>query len=186
MPTLSIRYVTPQSRGCERNMSDDRNKLYTEFVGRDVLDGISADNFDSLKNDAFITPDNKEFFEDMLRTGWLSGQISSSGPMPNTGIIQTVSETVSGNVTSLVFRPAAGEVYQLTGASTGSLTGTRIELFISDGVNNVEIGAETAGATQFDPFGSAPIFIDNNVYLNAFLIGGSGTMEVAVSMIRVR
>ena len=32
------------------NMTEKRNKLYTDFVGRDILDGISADNFDSLKN----------------------------------------------------------------------------------------------------------------------------------------
>ena len=63
-------------------MQDDKeNKLYTDFVGKNVQDGITADNFDSLKDNGFITPENKEFFEDLLRTGWLSGQLSSSGPL---------------------------------------------------------------------------------------------------------
>ena len=35
-------------------MDDTRNKWYTDFVGSNVKDGISASNFDSLKNDAFI------------------------------------------------------------------------------------------------------------------------------------
>ena len=30
-------------------MDDNTNKLFEDFKGRDVLDGISADNFDSLR-----------------------------------------------------------------------------------------------------------------------------------------
>ena len=168
------------------NMTEERNKLYTDFVGRDILDGISADNFDSLKNDAFITPENKEFFEDMLRTGWLSGQLSSSGPMPNTAIIQLVSVPGGGATSGLIFKPSAGEVWQITGASTGTMGSTRVELQMSDGTNNVEIGAETAAATQFDPKGWPPVFIDNNVYLNYFISGLSTTTTFTVAFIRVR
>lgn len=167
-------------------MDDKENKLYTNFVGRDVLDGISADNFDSLKNDAFITPENKEFFEDLLRTGWLSGQLSSSGPMPNTALIVPISLTGASATSGTIFKPAAGEVYQITGASTGSMGASRIELQMSDGVSNVEIGAETAAATQFDPKGWEPVYIDNNVFLNYFISGLSGTTSFNVAFIRVR
>ena len=79
-------------------MDDKLNKLYTDFVGQDVLDGITAGNFDDLKNSAFITPENKEYFDDMLRTGWLSGQISSAGPL--TGSLKTFTINGVNNATS--------------------------------------------------------------------------------------
>ncbi len=167
-------------------MDDKENKLYSDFATRDVLDGISADNFDSLKNEAFITPENKQFFDDMLRVGWLSGQLSSSGPMPNTAIIQQVDETAgSGNNFYTILQPSAGEVYQLIGVSTGAVAATRVELVLYDGTNYVEVGAESAAATQFDPIIN-PIFIDNNVYLQAFVVAQTGQTVVNAAFIRVR
>ena len=160
--------------------------MYTDFVGKDVLDGISADNFDSLKNNAFITPENKEFFEDMLRVGYLSGQISASGPMPNTGIIQVVDETAgSGNNFYTILQPKAGEVYQLIGVSTGAVNATRVELVLYDGTSYVEVGAESAAATQFDPIIN-PIYVDNNVYLQAFVVAQTGQTVINTAFIRVR
>lgn len=170
-------------------MDDDKNKLYSDFKTRDVLDGISADNFDSLKNDAFITPENKEFFEDLLRTGWLSGQLSSSGPMPNTAKIVEVELTSSSATSGTVFTPSAGEVWQITGASTGAVNASRVELNLraTDGSGNlVEIGAETAAATQFDPDGWNPVYIDNNVDLSYFISNLTGDTNFKVGLIRVR
>lgn len=169
-------------------MDDDLNKLYTDFKGKDVLDGISADNFDSLKNDAFITPENKQFFEDLLRTGWLSGQISSSGPMPNTAKIIQIDLTSSSSTSGTVFTPAAGEVWQLTGASTGALNASRAELNLREPATGalVEIGAETAAATQFDPTGINPVYVDNNVDLSYFISGLTGNTTIKVALIRVR
>jgi hypothetical protein len=171
-------------------MDDKLNKLFTDFVGRDVLDGISADNFDSLKNDAFITPSNKEFFEDMLRTGWLSGQISSSGPMPNTGFISKTS--ITSNTRFTLFQPAAGEVWRLTGAELEETAGSAtkaglLEMF--DGSDSVRLLNEsTGGEIEFSPIPNT-IFIDNNVYLVFDASSGFGageTADVKCSFIRVR
>ena len=67
-------------------MDENKNKLYEDFKTKDVLDGITANNFDSLKNNGFITPENKEFFDDLIRVGYLSGQLSSSGPIPGSSL----------------------------------------------------------------------------------------------------
>ena len=169
-------------------MDDNTNKLFEDFKGRDVLDGISADNFDSLKDDAFIVESNKEYFNDLLRTGWLSGQISSSGPMPNTSKIVQIDLTSSSATSGTVFTPAAGEVWQLTGASTGTLNAARAELNLRESSTGtlVEIGAETAAATQFDPTGIGPVYVDNNVDLSYFISGLSGNTTIKVALIRVR
>ena len=172
-------------------MDDKTNKMYEDFKGRDVLDGISADNFDSLKNDAFITPNNKDSFEDMLRVGWLSGQLSSSGPMPNTGVIKKVA--VSANSTRYtVFQPAAGEVFKLIGAEIEETAGSNskagiLELF--DGTDSVRLIYEsTAGEIEFQPIPNE-IIIDNNCYLTFNASSGFGageTADIKAGFIRVR
>jgi len=171
-------------------MDEYTNKLYEDFKTRDVLDGISADNFDSLKNDAFIVPENKKFFEDMLRIGWLSGQISSSGPMPNTGIIKKVS--ITSNTRFTILQPAAGEVYQLIGAEIEETAGTNTKagiLELYDGTNSVRLIYEaTSGETEFEPV-PLEILIDNNMYLTFSASSGFGageTADIKCGFIRVR
>ena len=179
------------------NMTEERNKLYTDFVGRDILDGISADNFDSLKNDAFITPDNKEFFEDMLRAGWLSGQLSSSGPMPNTSKIVTAMAT-SSSVNVDFFTPAAGECWSIQafaqnkGAGFGAaVTGY---LIVDDGnqTTAIDMVVRRISSSSLDPqedadFGT-PIIVDQNmtVKYRAYSSSFGDEIEGQIYCIRVR
>ena len=178
-------------------MDDKLNKLYTDFVGRDALDGISADNFDSLKNDAFITPENKEFFEDMLRTGWLTGQLSSSGPMPNTSKILTASVTASSQ-NATFFTPAAGEVWSIQGFAqnkVGTFTaGVTGYLIVDDGNQTTtidmtvrRINQSTADPQEDTDFGT-PIFVDQNmtVIYRAYSTGFGDSVEGQIYCIRVR
>ena len=179
-------------------MDDDLNKLYSDFVGKDVLNGISADNFDSLKNNAFITPENKQFFEDMLRTGWLSGQLSSSGPMPNTGEIATAQILV--NSTDYTMKaPAAGEVYQVVGISAvaagslSSLSGITLYIKLDDGSENMTV-LEWSGSGSIEPPDTSynvPLMFDNNLTLKGriYVSGGLGAGEevkISAAIIRVR
>lgn len=178
-------------------MDDYTNKLYEDFKTRDVLDGISADNFDSLKNDAFIVPNNKEFFDDMLRVGWLSGQLSSSGPMPNTSKILTATATASSQ-NQTFFTPAAGEVWSIQafsqnkeGTFTAGVTGY---LIVDDGSQTTaidmvvrRISSSTADPQEDADFGT-PIFVDQNmtVKYRAYSTGFGTSVEGQIYCIRVR
>lgn len=180
-------------------MADEKNKLYSDFRTRDVLDGISADNFDSMKNEAFITPENKDFFEDMLRVGWLSGQLSASGPMPNTSKILTATATASSqNVT--FFTPAAGEVWSIQGFAqnkSGTFTaGVTGYLIVDDGSQTTtidmvvrRISSSTADPQEDTDFGT-PVFVDQNMtvkyrpYSTGF--GAGASVEGQIYCIRVR
>jgi len=149
MLILSIKYVTPQLRGCERNMDDKQNKLFTDFVGRDVQDGITASNFDSLKDNGFITPENKEFFEDMLRTGWLSGQLSSSGPMPGTLQYKTVNG-VNNSVSYIDFGPGVWAVMDIIATYTGGSGSISFRAYHYDGTTPLEwLFSSTTSTTLF-------------------------------------
>lgn len=179
-------------------MDDKENKLYSDFATRDVLDGISADNFDSLKNDAFITPENKEFFDDMLRAGWLSGQLSSSGPMPNTGEIASV-EIDTSSLDYTMKTPGAGEVYQVVGisaaanATLGSLTGVTLYIKLYDGTTTMTV-LEWTGSGSIEPPDTTynvPLMFDNNLTLQGriYKTGGLGAGEsvyLRAAIIRVR
>mgnify|MGYP003652381820 FL=1 len=118
-------------------MDDKLNKLYTDFVGRDVQDGITAGNFDSLKDNGFITPENKEFFEDMLRTGWLSGQLSSSGPMTGTLQYKTV-PGVDNAVSYLDFGPGVWAVMDIIALYTGGSGSIQFRGYHYDGTTPLE------------------------------------------------
>jgi len=173
-------------------MDEYTNKLYEDFKTRDVLDGISADNFDSLKNDAFIVPENKKFFEDMLRIGWLSGQLSSSGPMPNTGKIVTTQFTAASQ-TKTVASANAGEVWQVMGASANRVSASGSFTFVlnfTDGVNFVRIESLSgSGNNEFNITSTAgPMYIDENISLSVVSSGGSfpSDVDILIALQRVR
>lgn len=130
-------------------MDDKENKLYSDFATRDVLDGISADNFDSLKNEAFITPENKQFFDDMLRVGWLSGQLSSSGPM--TGTLQYKTVTGVDNAVSYVdFGPGVWAVMDIIAQYTGGSGTIQFRGYHYDGTTPLEwYYGSTTSTTSF-------------------------------------
>jgi hypothetical protein len=180
-------------------VDDKENKLYSDFATRDVLDGISADNFDSLKNEAFITPENKQFFDDMLRVGWLSGQLSSSGPMPNTSKIVTATATASSANYDL-FTPAAGEVWAITAFSfnkNGTFPNTIYGYLIADdGAQTttidmtVKIVSSTSDPINDGDFGNT-FYIDQNSTLmfRSYTSGGIGvgdSIEGQILCTRVR
>lgn len=164
-------------------MDDNTNKLFEDFKTRDVLDGISADNFDSLKDEAFITESNKAYFEDLLRTGWLSGQLSSSGPMPNTAFITKTTLTTS-NSDVTIFTPNPGEVFQVVGVGlgmdSGVTSGTAYLKMLDNNNSESAIVAEmaTSGSIEsFDNDWGGPLYIDSNISLVAryFKSGGFPT-----------
>tara|TARA_R110002073_G_scaffold322794_1_gene499578 strand:+ start:524 stop:1039 length:516 start_codon:yes stop_codon:yes gene_type:complete len=171
-------------------MHDEANKLFTDFVGKDVLDGITANNFDTLKNNAFITPENMQFMRDMLTVGWLSGQISSSGPMPGTGSVKTTGNVeATGNLD--VFQPEAGEVFRLQSISIDpSGSGSkRVIGYLYDGTTQTEIfdtGNFTTEAEEIKFQG--PLFIDNITYfrVNIIAAGAGNGSEIKCAVIRER
>jgi hypothetical protein len=144
-------------------MNDKLNKLYTDFVGQDVLDGITAGNFDDLKNSAFITPENREYFEDMLRVGWLSGQISSAGPL--TGSLKTFTiNGVNNAVSYLDFGEGVWQIEDIVAIYSGGSGTINFRLYVydpNDGNPAIEVSFSSGTSstlfnfnndTQFDEF----------------------------------
>ena len=174
-------------------MDDKQNKLYTDFVGQDVLDGITAGNFDDLKNNAFITPENKEYFEDMLRVGYLSSQISASGPIPGTMTTRFIEITAA--TTTTAFEAGIGESWIMIAADKGSeYTGEtncvlRIEAPDENGVSRaIELAQQTSTNAPFTFANGAPVVVAYPGKVTILTQGSasSGTTQVRIALVRER
>jgi hypothetical protein len=176
-------------------MDEYTNKLYEDFKTKDVLDGITADNFDLLKNNAFIVPENKEFFEDMLRVGYLSGQISSSGPMPGTGVM-IVDVLASAGQGLEILKANPGEVWSIIGMSyfvTGISGTINHVLYLQGEYSGAPAGSvtlseksSTDAADNFGDIDFTPLHIDENLSLNYTFFGTATNVTVRCAAIRVR
>jgi flagellar basal body rod protein FlgF len=174
-------------------MDDKLNKLYTDFVGKDVLDGITSDNFDELKNLAFITPENKEYFEDMLRIGQLSNQLSASGPIP--GSMTTRLMEITSPTTTDAFIPDIGESWIMIAADKGGeYTGEtncvlRVEAPDENGVSRaIEIAQQTGTNAPFTFANGAPVVVAYPGKISILTQGSasSGTTTVRIALVRER
>lgn len=166
---------------------EEKNRLYDQFDTKKVNE-LTTDNLDSFRDQIFIEESNEKISNDLIRSGILSNQLSSSGPIPATGRIQTVVRSVDG--TSTLFRPAIGSVWQLTSADATAVGGgIRFKFQLTDGTTVIEIKDQSVtGATDPVDLTTVPLFVDRNVYLqvNISSITGSEVGTVNASFIRVR
>ena len=180
-------------------MDEYTNKLYEDFKTKDVLDGITANNFDSLKNNGFITPENKEFFDDLIRVGYLSGQLSSSGPIPGSSLTAYKADVLNSGTKYTIFQPSEGQVYQLGPLSyqvTGPSGTVNVEQWLYAGDNidgtkrRVLVGNSSTGsssyATIFEGGPNMPIYVDSNGYVAFEATGTFSSVSVYLNVHRVR
>jgi hypothetical protein len=158
----------------------------TGLTGDQLPDTIfSADDFDLVKNQVTLQLQNLELLNVLNTIGQITNMQSQSGPIPDTGKIVVVDETTGGQKT--IFQPDPGEVWLVTGVSTGTqFNSSSAVLLLSDGTNTVEIGQESNANVVFDPTFAGDLYIDNNVYLVVSLNSTTGQTIVNASFLRVR
>ena len=93
---------------------EENNRLYDQFDTKKI-DEFTSFNLDSFRDQIFIEESNEKISNDLIRTGILSNQLSSSGPMPGTCKTITLTTSTDGSYVEL-FRPSEGEVYQIMSA----------------------------------------------------------------------
>jgi len=168
-------------------MDDKLNKLFTDFVGKDLLSGITADNFDSLRDISFITPENMNYIRDMLTVGWMTGQISSSGPMPNTQEIKVGSlDTSSGGTVAFdLFVPNIGEVYEVQAIDWLNKNSSSISIYIEDTITGDKSRIDYQSSTASTVY-SGNIFVTYPCKIAVYVAAPSGLNKVSAAVIRVR
>ena len=126
------------------------NKLWRDFATTKKGEGgITPDDYDALKLASNITAENRDFFTDLLLTGWLSGKLSSSGPMP--GTIQFKSVNGVNAATSYIdFGEGVWVVQDIIAIYTGGSGTITFRAYHYDGTTPLEwVYGSTTSSTLF-------------------------------------
>lgn len=145
---------------------------------------FGVDDFDLVKNQVTLQLSNLELMNVLNTIGQITNKQSQSGPIPDTGKIVVVDESTGGQKT--IFQPDPGQVWLVTGVSTGAFNASSAVLLLTDGTNTVELGQESNANVVFDPTFAGDLYIDNNVYLVVSLNSVTGQTIVNASFLRVR
>jgi hypothetical protein len=167
-----------------------------------VLSDLTADQFDELRDRIFSEGVNgtEDEFRRLVLLGQASQKISSSGPIPGTGLVTDTDQTDQNII--VIKEPAKGEVWCVTGGSvTGtSLSGTVCYHLLTANQSDSIAGSTdrskaclqvevcgTAGQQPLNetvPFGA--IYIDDKVGLYAQGTGTFTSLAWKITMFRVR
>lgn len=170
----------------------ENNRLFDEFDTK-KLEDFSADNLDSFRDQVFITPENIQLVNDLLRFGYMNNQFSSSGPISRSLKLYNFRYTSTGDKKeSLGLQP--GEVWKintLSMAEQGSGTAT-ISFALFEPANGDQSFFAVHSTTSQEPVpvtsDSFPeVFITSDFQLNNLVNNTGGTaVEVDLTLVRVR
>ena len=150
------------------------------------LDSVTQDNFDKVKDPLYINAEWEDEARRLKLWGEISGKSSSSGPMPGTQKLISVTSTSQG--THEWFRPAIGEVWILLAAAVVEDDSSYHNIMLVDGDGTELFVAQETSATRYDPFPGLPLHFTYENYLayNIPTSPGGGNNTIRGSVIRVR
>lgn len=170
---------------------EEKNRLYDQFDTKKI-DEFTSFNLDSFRDQIFIEESNEKISNDLIRTGILSNQLSSSGPMPGTCKTITLTTSTDGSYVEL-FRPSEGEVYQIMSAHMAkSGAGTTIHsISYYDGSSDSQWFYLSSGSTDNiltsdDNWPTHSLFVDNNNYFRYKGQNNFSSVTIQLVVIRVR
>jgi len=172
-------------------MSVRRSRIY-EQLNTEKRKTLSNTNFGYATDNIHIEGPNVPELEDTALIGYTANKISSSGPIPGTGRIESVSGSYSSGTYVDLFTPESGSCYQIISAdfncTLSSGTVDSVQLYVTVGGSSVMIGENTGD--NFDTFRdifSGPITIDENMTVQARASDANITaLAVRLLLIRVR
>lgn len=165
----------------------EKSSIYQD-VKTTTLQDLTPDQFDQFKERMFAEGVSglEDEYRRLILLGLASDKISLSGPMNDAQIIEISDTAASGNLNGIIFQPDKGQVWQITAAATRALNAVSCQIFLNNGTVGVELGQESNAFTTFDPFGSNPVYVTNDVYLKYEFTTVTGNVGLTVSFIRVR
>ena len=120
----------------------------------------------------------------------LNVDVTKGAPMNAAQNVNVSDTTGSGSPNGILFRPSAGEVFQIIGASVPAVfNASKITLTLSDDAGvDVRIADVSSGDSTF-PITAAsttPIYLTNDVYLKYFISSATGSCFMRASVIQIR
>jgi len=170
---------------------EENNRLYDQFDTKKI-DEFTSFNLDSFRDQIFIEESNEKISDDLIRTGILSNQLSTAGPIPGTCKTISITTSADGSYVTL-FRPEEGEVYQVMSAHMAkSGAGTTIHsISYYDGSTDSQWFYLSSGSTDNiltsdDNWPTHSLFLDNNNYWRYKPQNNFSSVTIQLVVIRVR
>lgn len=165
----------------------ENSSIYQDLKTQ-TLDEITDANFNAFKTRLFAEGVNglEDEYRRLVLLKLASDKLFTSGPLNEASNVNVTDTTGSGSPKGTVFQPSAGQVWQFMGASTSTLNATRCDISLTDGTIEVIIGSEGTASTPFDPDGTPPIYVTNDVYLGYQMVSATGNCTIRASFIRIR
>jgi len=179
----------------------EQSRVYSDLKTK-LLSQLTSTEIDALKGSIFSEGVNGAEDEyrrllllQLLSVGvpittssTLNVDVTKGAPMNAAQNVNVSDTTGSGNPNGIMFRPSAGEVYQLQAISIASIfNASTVRFTLSDDAGvDVILGAgnQTDKALTIDTPG--PIYLTNDVYLKYFLTSASGNCFMRASVIQIR
>lgn len=150
---------------------------------------LSVDEYHAIQDPVHIQEGNLDVIHLSNAVGQATNTQSQSGPMVGTMAIKTSTSSGSGTFHT-IFRPDAGEVWQLIDASfdLDNATGAvNLRLYLSDGTDSVVIDHESESASgEFTTDTIGPILFSYEVYLQGWQQGTFDGVTWKAAVVRVR
>jgi len=150
---------------------------------------IDVGDIDQVRNQIHISEPNIKALSLMNTLSQVSNMSSNSGPIVGTMAIKTSTSAGSGTLHT-IFRPNAGEIWQLVDASfdLDNATGAvNLRLYLSDGTNSVVVDHESESASgEFTTDTIGPILFNYDVYLQGWQQGTFDGVTWKAAVVRVR
>lgn len=165
----------------------EESRVYQDLKELD-LSQLTSTQFDALESSmkAQGTAGLEDEYRRLVLLKLASDQLFTSGPLNEASNVNITDTTGSGSPKGTVFQPSAGQVWQFMGASTSTLNATRCDISLTDGTIEVIIGSEGTASTPFDPDGTPPIYVTNDVYMGYQMVSATGNCTIRASFIRIR
>ena len=165
----------------------EKSSVYNDLKTK-TLDQITDADFNALEARMFAEGVNglEDEYRRLVLLKLATDKLFTSGPQNQAENVNITDTTGTGSPKGTVFQPAAGQVWQFMGASTSTLNAARCDIFLTDGTIEVKIGTEATSSAPFDPDGTPPIYVTNDVYLGYQMVTATGNCTVRASFIRIR
>jgi len=173
---------------------EKKNRLYDQFDTKQINE-FTADNLDSFRDQIFIQESNEIISDDLIRTGILSNQLSSAGPIVGTMDVYEIEVTSSGSGVAKFLNSGtapAGQIWQVYsfGISPSGVSGTvsyEVRIFGASGTSTEFLSGSSSLNSSFplqEDFG--PCFIGEGAKIQFEATGTFTSCKLKYCAVRVR
>lgn len=155
-----------------------------------LKDGSTAASIDTMSAPVHIQRENKEALSDIVLVN--SASQRDGLPIPGTGAIEVTE--VTDNTRTTIIKPSQGQVLQVMGLAadrSGGSGAVTYSLYLYNGTDILfwYYTSTTDGSVLFSGdtnYFAAPMYLTENLYLQAIVDGTYDTVDLKVATVRVR